>query len=462
MLTACDRLGLSPHGMVTIAGAGATPLHLKGLLDRLGVVPDFVHVGAFKGAAEPLTRTAPSREMVETLEAIVGRYHDTLEKGLVDGRRLDDAKASAAIDRALYTGEAAKAAGLLDSVGVWEDFRAEAVGGAEWNTYKSKESVGGLDFTKLQVFLGLMPPKRPSEKHIALVYAVGSVIDGDGDGILGARQEIAGHTLSTTLRQMAADDAIAAIVLRVNSGGGSAIASEQVFQAVAAAKAKKPVVVSMGRVAASGGYYISTGATKIYATPETLTGSIGVVGGKVALGKALKNLGVDTYHVGRGKRSALWSSMSPWTADERADVLAMMEETYKVFVDRVAQSRGKSYDEIHAIAQGRVWTGEDAKARGLVDALGGLEDALADARQLGGVDPKTELEIYPPEPTLKDILHSLGPVALPVGLRGALVEIEGELGPRVARKIEGALRSLLLLREHHVLAIDWTPGLLDG
>src|SRR5690606_15541436 len=115
------------------------------------------------------------------------------------------------------------------------------------------------------------------------------------------RQEIAGHTLSTAIRAMADDDAIAAIVLRVNSGGGSAVASEQIFQAVAAAKAKKPVVVSMGRVAASGGYYISTGATRVYATPETLTGSIGVVGGKVALGGALKKLGVDTYHVGKGK-----------------------------------------------------------------------------------------------------------------------------------------------------------------
>lgn len=461
LLSACDRVGLPPHGMITISGAAATPVHIKGLLDRLGIVADFIHVGAFKGAAEPLTRTAPSKEMEETLGAIVDQYYATQKKGLTEGRGLDEGAAVAAIDRALFHAEAAKEAGLVDEIAVFEDFRAGALAGSEWTTLKLKEGEGAFDFSKLQVFLGLMPPKTPQVPHVALVYALGNIIDGDGEGILGARGQIAGHTLATAIRRMADDDKIAAIVLRVNSGGGSAIASEQIAQAIVAAKARKPVVVSMGRVAASGGYYISTNATKIFALPETLTGSIGVVGGKLALDKALGRIGINTYHIGRGKRSALWSMMTPWTADERASMLEMMEAAYKIFVTRVAEGRGKTYEQIHEIAQGRVWTGAAARERGLVDELGGLEAALAEARSLAKVDASVALEVYPPEPTLKDIVASLGPVSLPIGMRAALAEIEAHAGEKVAAAVEDTLGKVMLLRAEPVLTVAFEPAIFE-
>lgn len=463
LLTACDSVGLQPLGELILTGPQATPIHLRGLLDRLGVTPDFVHVGAFKGAAEPLTRREPSKEMIATLQAIVDGIYEALLTGL-QARGLSRDEAVKAIDAGMFSGEAAVAAKLVDKVVPFETFRDEQRAGAPWTRMKLKESAGpgGFDMEKLQVFVGLVPAKRPDVPHIALVYAVGNIIDGKGAGLVGARQEIAGRTLSAALTNLANDDKVAAVVLRVNSGGGSAQASEQIFQALAAVKAKKPVVVSMGSVAASGGYYISTGATKIFAEPNTLTGSIGVVGGKLALGGMLKNVGIDTYAVSRGKHAGMWSPMTPWTADERTMILTMMEDVYKVFVGHVATGRGKTYDEIHAIAQGRVWTGAAARERGLVDELGDLEAALAAARDLAKIDRATPLEVYPPEPTLKDLLTSLGD-ASPADMLGraevvqALARIRAELGHGAAASVVAALEQAMMLRREPVLTATMLP-----
>jgi len=209
---------------------------------------------------------------------------------------------------------------------------------------------------------------------------------------------------------------VKAVVMRVDSPGGSALASELIWQATRGVADKKPFVVSMGNVAASGGYYVSAGAEKIYAEPNTLTGSIGVVGGKIVYGDALKKLGVDTYGMSKGERGLMWSSMDAWDDDDQALVQAYMQDTYDVFVGRVAEGRGMERDAVHEVAQGRVWTGVDAKARGLVDEVGGLDEALAYAHEKAGVDPSKGLEIYPPEPTLRDILGSLGSVQSPVGM----------------------------------------------
>ena len=256
---------------------------------------------------------------------------------------------------------------------------------------------------------------------------------------------------------MGRDDKVAAIVLRINSGGGSANASEQIWQAVAEARESKPVVVSMGPVAASGGYYIAAGATKIFALPTTLTGSIGVVGGKLAMRGVADKLGVSVHEVHRGERALMWSAMDPWTTGERAAVQAMMERVYERFVARVAEGRKQTADQIKGVAEGRVWTGADAKGHGLVDELGGLADALAAARELGGVDPATALEVYPPEPTLRDIVASFedGPPGL-VSL-GPALDLAAELDPQLAAAVTRQLRALLLLRESRVLAIGELP-----
>lgn len=457
LLTACDELALSPLGDVAIPGPAATPVHVKGLLDKLGVQTDFLHIGAFKGAAEPITREEPSPEMMQTLDAIVARSYDTMVAGMVEGRGIDEAAAKAAIDQGMVMGPDAVERKLADEIATWEAFLAKSAGDAEWKKHKKKDDALA-DFGALQRFLGLLPPERPSEPHVAVVYAVGNVIDGKGSGTVGARQEIASRTLVATLRALARDENVKAVVMRVSSPGGSALASEQIWHAVQEVKAAgKPFVVSMGGVAASGGYYISTGADKIYANANTLTGSIGVVGGKIVLGPALESIGIKSYEVHRGQRALMGSPMSPWTDDERELVRGWMEEVYEVFLQHVAAGRKMERDAVHEIAQGRVWTGIDAKERGLVDEIGGLQEAIAEARTLGGVGEDAALEVYPGEPTIRDLLTSFGQVqaGVPQGMQAAVGELAAIAGPERAHTVASLLQLVHDLRDTKVWAVSW-------
>jgi protease-4 len=217
----------------------------------------------------------------------------------------------------------------------------------------------------------------------------------------------------------------------------------------------------MGRVAASGGYYISTGATKIFAQPDTLTGSIGVVGGKLALGGMLKNVGIDTYALAKGKHATMWSAMTVWTPEERSLVLTMMEDVYKVFVGRVSEGRGKTYEQVHELAQGRVWTGA-AMQHGLVDAMGDLETALNEARGAAKIGAEVPLEVYPPEPTLKDLIEGLADTS-PGDLLGraevltALAQVRAELGHGAVKAVVETLGQALQLRQTPVLTATMLP-----
>jgi protease-4 len=423
VLAACSRLAIAPVGQVALAGPSAMPVHVKQLLDKLGIAADFLHVGAYKGAAEPLTRDAPSKEMEETLGAILDRRYQTMVEIVAADRKLAPDAVKGLIDTGLFSSEQAKTQRLVDDVLPFEAFRDEVVAGP-WTKLRLSESLAKDKLAtgiKLLRFIGAAAPDRPAGDHVALVYAIGNIIDGDGGGILGARGQIASHTLVAALRELAADTSVKGVVLRIDSGGGSAQASELIWQAVAELKAKKPVIVSMSDVAASGGYYIAAGATKIYAHPDTLTGSIGVVGGKLAPGPALAKIGVNTFPMGRGKHATMMASLVPWTADERALIQRTMEDVYRTFVGRVAAGRAKPPEQIEPIAQGRVWTGARAKELGLVDELGGLDAALAEAKRLAKVDATSDLEIYPPPPTLRDLLHGIGGMAdLPFGAEAAL------------------------------------------
>ncbi len=470
LLSACDEIAMAPVGMITIPGPAATPIHLKGMLDKLGVQADFIHVGAFKGAAEPLTRYEPSPEMLQTLEAVVARAHATMIEGIAAGRGKSPEEVGGWIDQALYTNEQAKLAGLIDAVEPWEPYLERVRSERPWKLVEKQDSPLG-DPTALQRFLGLMPPKRPDKPHVALVYAVGSIIDGKGQGPLGATSEIASGQLVPVLDRLAVDEKVAAVVLRVDSGGGSALASEQIWHAVERLKESKPVVVSMAGVAASGGYYISTGATEIFADSDTLTGSIGVVGGKLVLGPALEQLGIKTYAVHKGQRALMWSPMQPWTEDERALVQRTMEDTYEVFLGRVAAGRGMERDAVHAIAQGRVWTGSDAKDKGLVDTIGGLDQALARAHELGKVEADVGLEVYPADPTLKDLLGSFGqmaavqagvqtdPGARLLALLDPLVQAAGPEGAFYLEAVRRTLLTAIALQGSRVWAVEWTPAI---
>jgi len=459
-MSGCDTIAIAPGGEVVVSGVAAVPIHVKGTLDRLGVQADFLHIGAFKGAAEPLTLDRPSREMSETLAAILDERFAALVDGIAEGRKLTPAAVREIIDTAMFSADEALKARLIDKVALFDPWRDEVLAGAQWNLVKvADEEPPGLG--KLMEVLGLVPRKRPTDPHIALVYAVGSVVDGKGGGTLSARREIAPRTLGSALRILAADDSVKAIVLRIDSGGGSALASEILWQTVAEAKKVKPVVVSMGGVAASGGYYIGCGANKVFASRTTLTGSIGVVGGKLVIGRGLKKIGVSAFPLARGRRALIYSTLAPWNPDERGAVKKMMQSVYDLFVARVAEGRGVERAAVDAVAQGRVWTGRAALQHRLVDQLGGLEEALAEARTLSKIGEEVSLEVYPPPPTLLDWLGSFGAVSVsaPFGLDAAALDLARLLSPREADTVIDLFTQLAQLENHPVQTALFLPVL---
>ncbi len=459
VLAACDRIGLAPLGDVAITGPAAMPIHLKPLLDKLGIQADFLHVGAYKGAAEPLTRDAPSKEMEETIGAILDRRYATMVDTIATDRKLEPANVKSLIDTAIFPPDDAKAARLVDDVTSFEAFRDDLTKGAGWEKLDLEpETTGQLAMMmKAMRFLGAMAPEKPIGNHVAVVYALGNIVDGDGDGVLGAREQIASHTLVAALRALAADDTVKAVVLRIDSGGGSAQASELIWRAVADLKAKKPVVVSMSDLAASGGYYIASGATKIFALDDTLTGSIGVVGGKLSPQGALAKLGVNTFPMGRGKHATMLARIAPWNDEEKRVIQNQMESVYKVFVGRVADGRHKKPEDIQPIAQGRVWTGTKAKELGLVDEIGGLDAAVAEAKKLGSVDAATDLEIYPPSPTLRDVIMGFGQVQAPFGIHAEDLLANLRLDPVVAAGIHHLIELVSSFQDCHIQAVAVLP-----
>jgi protease IV len=463
VMAACDRLAVAPLGQIAITGPAAMPVHLRPLLARFGVVADFLHVGAYKGAAEPFTRDAPSPEMNEVLGQILDQHYQTMVDVIAADRALPVEQVKALIDVGVHAPEQAVVEKLSDSVASFEAFRDAEVK-APW----SEGSATGEDdrlspanpmqaMSKLMQFLGAQPAIRPTHPRVAVVYAIGNIIDGAGQGLLGARQEISPATLVAALNVLANDASVKAVVLRVDSGGGSAQASELIWQAMTALREKKPVVVSMSDVAASGGYYISCNATRIFAETDTLTGSIGVVGGHLAFGPALAQQGVRTYPIGRGKRATMTASLAAWTPDQRAVIQQMMQDVYQTFVSRVAAGRKLTVEQVQAIAQGRVWTGAKAKELGLVDELGGLEAAYAEAAKLGGVDVGAEAEIYPPTPTLRDFAVSFGQVSAGWLGSGAELRTLAALDPALAETTGQLIEQLASFRTSAIQTVAWLP-----
>ncbi|HEY0251657.1 MAG TPA: signal peptide peptidase SppA, partial [Kofleriaceae bacterium] len=449
VLAACSKIALAPLGEITITGPATMPIHVKGLLDKIGVQADFIHIGAYKGAAEPLTRVAPSKEMEEVLGTILDRRYQTMVD-IIGKERAVDAKAL--IDRGMFNAREAQEAKLVDEVTSFAMARDELK--LPWTKLDLEPEHRDqlASYLSIARFMGAMPPERPLGDHVAVVYALGNIVDGDEGGVLGARQQIAAHTLVAALHAIAADTSVKAVVLRIDSGGGSAQASELIWAAVADLVSKKPVIVSMSDVAASGGYYIASGATKIFALDDTLTGSIGVVGGRVAPGPALAKLGVTTFPMGRGKHATMMTSLAPWTPEERALIESSMREVYGTFKSRVAAGRHKTVDQIEPIAQGHVWTGTKAKELGLVDEIGGLDAALAEARTLGKVDAATDLEIYPPAPTLRDVLHGFSGVEAPFGI--SLADV---IDPHLAAATRNLLELARSFETSHVQTLAWFP-----
>jgi protease-4 len=400
--SACDEIVLPVSGMVALPGVRLEITYYKQLFDRLNIHADFLHEGAFKGAAEPYTREKMSDEVRQNLTGIVNDFYEQMVETIAADRKLSADKVRQLIDRGLFSATAAKEAGLIDEVAYSDEFETGlekklGVDELELVVGYGKKKVdtdfsGPAGILKLfQMMLGAEPTSNISNrKKVAIVYAVGEITTGEGGAGMFGGSSLGSDTIIKAIKKAEEDKSVVAIVLRIDSPGGSALASDLMWREIV--KCKKPLIASMGDVAASGGYYIAMGTDKIYAEPGTLTGSIGVVGGKIALEGLMKKAGITSEVISRGKNAGLLKGNSPFTDSQREAFQAMLKDTYQQFTTKAAKGRKMEVAQLDKLAGGQVWTGRMAKQNGLVDELGTLRDAVAEAKRRAGLAEDTKID----------------------------------------------------------------------
>lgn len=400
--TACDRIVLHPLGWLGINGIGGYVPFLKGALDKLGVRAEFEHVEEFKTAANMFTEkgfTTAHREEMESLYSdLFAQYVATAAKA----RGKSEAEFRALIDRGFFQGEKAKAAGLVDDC-LYEDqvqdlLRQDGrtLARVRFDDYKKvKPSSVGLE----------------TGRTVALIYAVGTIMTGES-----LPQVMGGSTVARWIRTARNDGSVKAIVLRIDSPGGSSVGSDVIWREVALARKAKPVVVSMSDVAGSGGYWIAMAATKIVAQPQTLTGSIGVLAGKFSIDGLLGKLGITSEKLAFGEKADIFSPFRPFTPDERKVLKEEILWTYEQFLAKAAEGRGLTRDEVDAVGKGRIWTGRQALGLKLVDELGGLTMAVGLAKKEAGIDPDEEvrLDVWPKKRSFWQAVFSRSGIGLDI------------------------------------------------
>lgn len=399
LATAFDQIWLQPMGSLGLTGLYSETTFFKGTLDLLGITAEFDHRGRYKTAANVLTNAAmtpPQREEVEDLlTSISGQVVD----GIGHARKLAPTAVRAAIDRAPLLSDEALAAGLVDRLG----YRDEVIAAAHRRAGPDAELVS------LPTYLaGAGRPNR-SGARIALIFGTGLIVRGSSEGgPLADREVMAANDTTQAFRAAVRDPKVRAILFRIDSPGGSVVASETIWHDVVFARERgKPVIVSMGSVAGSGGYYIAAPADKIVAEPATLTGSIGVLAGKLVAADLLKKIGVSTDSAQIGANAAMFSATSQFSPLAKARLQAFLDAAYKGFKEHVASGRHMSGEAVEAVAQGRVWSGEEAKKNGLVDALGGYATALRLAKEAAHVPASApvELAVFPRSKGLAELLY---------------------------------------------------------
>lgn len=430
LATACDHIEMSPGGDVNLLGLYADGTFFKGGLDKLKVDPQFHHVGIYKSFAEPYTESHWTPPAAEAIGAVLDSSFEQIVTAIGEARKLPAGAVRALVDGAPYSAPEAVARGLIDSLGYPEDFRARI----------NRLSGGKPRLVRIEDYA---EEASSSGKRIAVVVAQGAIARGGSGGVpWGAEAEVGSDDMARELRRLAKDDSLAAVVLRIDSPGGSALASDLILHEVALLARKKPVVVSMSDVAASGGYYIAARAAKIVAEPATLTGSIGVVGGKFVTKRLQEEiLGITHDSIRRGRNADLYSSLTLLSPEQDARVQALMKRVYDSFVGHVAAGRHMSRAAVEAVAQGRVWTGADAKRLGLVDELGGLDRAIDLAVRAARLAPgePVRLEYYPEPRGLFDLLKERQAPLLPASLAELAKSLEPprsellQLPPEIAR-----------------------------
>jgi protease-4 len=399
LASAADKVFLMPSAPLDLNGIATYELFLRGTLDKIGAYPDLHHIGDYKTAVNTFTQknfTAAHKEMDESLNRDL---YEQIVRGIADGRKKSDAEIRRRFDEGPFLPEDALTAGLIDDV-AYEDQVEDKLKSGEKRDRMDADDYARISLTSLGLNRG---------PRIAVVYAAGTIASGRSgfDPVNGP--VIGSDTLIEHIRQARRDRSVRAIVLRVDSPGGSAAASDAVWRELMITrneKPERPLVVSMGDLAASGGYYIAMPAQVIVAQPSTLTGSIGIFGGKIVTGGVYGKLGANIESTSVGKNAEINSPVRPYNASELKKLQEQLQAFYDQFVEKVADSRHTTPEKIDAIAQGRVWTGRQGKQNQLVDELGGLDRAVAIAKQRAKIptDSEVEIVVYPARKSFYEIL----------------------------------------------------------
>ena len=389
--SAADQVFLTPEGFLDVKGLRAEVSFYKNTLQKLGVTAELFQSGKYKAAVEPLMRTSMSDEFREVLNSVLDEvYGQFLESiGSSRGKSIEELKGI--LDSGPFSAPQALEADLVDGLHYEDEF---------FDALKERLGLEDLNRLRLRQYrsVSLASLGLSGEHRIALVYAVGSILRGkdETESFFGA-DILGSDSFSQTLREVKDNDDIEAVVVRIDSPGGDAFASDQIWREMNRLSARKPLIVSFSDAAASGGYYIAMANAPIVAYPGTMTGSIGAYYGKLNLRGLYEKIGINKEIITRGRFAAIDSDYRGFAPEERDKLRQELEVLYRNFVQKVADARQREWDDIHQIAQGRVWMGSQAKANGLVDEIGGLDRAIEMAKEAAGLEPtdKVTLVTYP-------------------------------------------------------------------
>lgn len=400
LATAADKVFMAPMGYLGMDGISAELDFYRGLLDKVGVEYDGVAVGEFKSAPEHYSRTGMSDPYREEFEKLLDGLFEGYVTAISASRKLPRDKVRELIDQGPFQATKAKELGLVDELYYWDEFE----------DYVAGSSTSRPEIVKAGRVLAMAARRREptgfTRSNVAVIYATGQILSGESSQGGFGGEVMGSETIADALREAREDDSVKAVVIRVDSPGGSVIASDVMWREVQVTKGVKPVVISMSDVAASGGYYISMGANAIVAQPGTITGSIGIFTGKFVTSGLYGKVGVSSDLVKRGAFSDMFSSSRKFTDAERKKLEDELQDSYAVFIGKVADGRGMDVASVDKIARGRVWTGADAKELGLVDELGGLDKAIEIASAKASISGEPGIVVLPRRKSFWDQLGS--------------------------------------------------------
>jgi protease-4 len=437
LASACSSVALAPAGEINLLGLYADGLFLRGGLEKLRIEPSFLTAGEFKSAAEIFTEVRHSPAAKVALDALLDSFFNQIVDGIATARESDAATVRAWVDAAPVSSSDALEKGLVDELAYPDEFR-DSLDELGEGAGEEAQRIDFLDYAR-----GAGRHTGGGER-VAVLFAQGAIVrGGSGSDSFASEAFLGSDDMASELRALAEDDSVVAVVLRIDSPGGSALASDLILREVEQLRSRKPVVASMSDVAASGGYYIAARATRIVAEPATITGSIGVVTGKLATGRFQEELlGVTHDPLQRGANADLYSSLKPFDERQTAVLRGRVSEIYGRFLDHVSEGRELSRAAVEAVAEGRVWTGADALAVGLVDELGGIDRAIALAREAAKVPESARLPLVflPKPPSFWELFSAEDGPGLEARLL-ALVEarLTGQLADRLGARYGAAL-----------------------